>query len=104
MQRTKFSRPVLLLVLVFLLPCCVVVVPKTDSNTIAVTGTVRHFDIEGGFFAIRGDDGVTYDPVFLDPRFRVDGLRVRMIAVIRNDLTGFHMVGPIVDIKRIDIE
>lgn len=104
MKRATFPRPVLLLVLAVLLACCVAVVPRTDANAIAVTGTVRHFDIEGGFFAIRGDDGITYDPVSLDRRFRIDGLRVRMVALIRNDLSGFHMVGPIVEIRRIEIE
>lgn len=92
------------LLLVILVPACVVTRTHPASNVFSVTGTVRHFDIEGGFFAIQGDDGVTYDPVRLDPRFRVDGLRVRMIAVIRRDLSGFHMVGPIVEIRRIEIE
>jgi hypothetical protein len=66
-----------------------------------VTATVRYFTIEGGFFALRGDDGVTYDPRQLDPAFAQDGLRVRARLVVRDDLIGIHMVGPLVDISSI---
>lgn len=72
------------------------------DSVIAISGVIRHFDLEGGFFAIRGDDGVTYDPSNLAGEFRRDGLRVRARARLRPDLGGIHMVGPIVDI--IDIE
>jgi hypothetical protein len=66
-----------------------------------VTATVRHLSIEGGFFALIGDDGVTYDPRQLDPAFARDGLRVHARLQVRDDLAGIHMVGPIVDIIEI---
>ena len=62
------------------------------------TGTVQFMSLEGGFFAIRGDDGVTYDPTNLASPFQRNGLRVRFEARIRRDLVGVHMVGPIVDL------
>jgi hypothetical protein len=65
------------------------------------TGTVSHFSIEGGFFAIRGDDGVVYDPIDLAAEFQRDGVRVRFEARLRKDLIGVHMVGPIVEITSI---
>ncbi|HEX6644631.1 MAG TPA: hypothetical protein VF037_08135 [Gemmatimonadales bacterium] len=74
--------------------------PATDSVQ-SITGVVRHFDLEGGFFAIRGDDGVTYDPSNLAEEFRQDGLRVRARLRLRPDMGGIHMVGPIVDIIEI---
>ena len=71
------------------------------DSVVAITGVVRHFDLEGGFFAIRGDDGTTYDPSNLDEEFRQDGLRVQARVRLRPDMGGIHMVGPIVDIIEI---
>lgn len=79
--------------------------PPSDSVTadsvVTIAGVIRHFDLEGGFFAIRGDDGVTYDPSNLADDFRRDGLRVRARVRLRPDMGGIHMVGPIVDIIEI---
>jgi hypothetical protein len=65
-----------------------------------VTATVRYVSIEGGFFALQGDDGVTYDPRRLDRKFAHDGLRVRARLHVLHDAAGVHMVGPIVDVLR----
>jgi hypothetical protein len=80
-----------------------------DGGTVVVngdvargTGTVRYFDLEGGFFAIQGDDGVTYDPyATLPAAFRQDGLRVRFEARLLRDAMGIHMVGPIVELLQV---
>jgi hypothetical protein len=79
--------------------------PTSPNGTVVVTGdivrgtgTVQFLSVEGGFFAIRGDDGVTYDPTNLPSGFQRAGLRVRFEARIRHDLGGIHMVGPIVDV------
>jgi hypothetical protein len=76
--------------------------PASADSVVTISGVVRHFDLEGGFFAIRGDDGVTYDPSNLADDFRHDGLRVRARARLRPDMSGIHMVGPIVDIIEIE--
>jgi len=74
-----------------------------DSGTIQVNGTVTHYDLEGGFWAIKGDDGKVYDPVGgLPTEFQKDGLRVRLVAVPRPDMASFHMVGALVEIKKIE--
>lgn len=71
----------------------------TSAENICVSGTVHHYPIEGGFWAVRGDDNTTYDPLGALPEsFRVEGLRVRLEARIRSDAVSFHMVGPIVEI------
>ena len=68
-------------------------------DAVCVTGTVRYMTFEGGFWAVRGDDGTTYDPLGGLPRdFQQDGLRVRLDARIRTDVGSFHMAGPIVEI------
>ena len=69
------------------------------SAQICVTGASRYYGLEGGFWAVRGDDGTTYDPLDALPvAFRHDGLRVRLVARVRNDLMSFHQAGPIVEI------
>ena len=68
-------------------------------DQICVSGTIRHFGFEGGFWAVRGDDSVTYDPVGGVPQdFQSEGLRVHLIARERRDMSGIHMAGPIVEI------
>ena len=55
-----------------------------------------------GFWAVRGDDGVTYDQLnLLPPAFQQENLRVQMVIRVRTDAASIHMVGPIVDILQI---
>jgi hypothetical protein len=79
--------------------------PTSPNGTVIVTGdiargtgTVQFFTFEGGFFAIRGDDGKVYDPRNLAPAFQRDQLRVRFEARILRDVGGTHQVGQIVDV------
>ena len=72
---------------------------QCPSRQICVNGTALFFGIEGGFWAVRGDDSVSYDPVGgLPAPFRQSGLRVHLRAWERRDLGSFHMVGPVVEI------
>jgi hypothetical protein len=73
-----------------------------ETAVIVVTGTVQFFALEGGFFAIRGDDGQTYDPINLPGEYQKDGLRVRFRGQLRPDLLGVHMIGPLVEIVTIE--
>jgi hypothetical protein len=73
-----------------------------EPDHVCVTGTVRFFSFEGGFWAVRGDDNVTYDPLNgLPAGFRQEDLRVYLVAKERRDAVGFHMAGPIVEIVSI---
>lgn len=82
--------------------CASPVTPGPPGADLHFTGTVRFMSVEGGFWAIRGDDGVTYDPVNGVPSaFQREGLRVRVDANRRDDMAGTHMVGPIIEILRI---
>jgi hypothetical protein len=72
-----------------------------SGDMISGTGTVERFDIEGGFFAIRGDDGKVYDPMNLPPGLARHGVRVRFTAKLRRDMGSIHMVGEIVEIQQI---
>jgi hypothetical protein len=71
-------------------------------NVVRVNGTVVFMTFEGGFWAVRGDDDVTYDPMAgLPPAFQVQGLRVRLEGRRRDDVASIHMAGPIVEILTI---
>jgi len=72
-----------------------------SGGMISGTGTVERFEIEGGFFAIRGDDGKVYDPMNLPPAFARAGLRVRFTAKMRRDVGSIRMVGEVVEIQQI---
>ena len=99
----RVRAAVVLLLLVAALPACRHAVAPDDPNLIAVNGTVRFMTVEGGFWAIRGDDNVTYDPLDgLPPAFQSEGLRVRIEARRRNDMASVHMAGPIVEIISIN--
>ncbi len=82
--------------------CASPTAPQMPSGAIQVIGTVRYFTLEGGFWAVRGDDGVTYDPMNgLTPEFQRENLRVTLVAKVRHDMGGIHMVGPIVEVLSI---
>jgi hypothetical protein len=82
--------------------CASPTAPQLPPGAIQVNGTVRFFTLEGGFWAVRGDDGVTYDPMNgLASEFRRENLRVTLVAKVRTDLGGIRMVGPIVEVLSI---
>jgi hypothetical protein len=69
-----------------------------DHDAFELLGTVVHKDLEGGFFAIDGDDGRTYDPINLPETFKKEGLKVKVIARLRKDVGSIHMIGDIIEI------
>jgi hypothetical protein len=74
----------------------------SSPDIVCITGTVRYFGFEGGFWAVRGDNDTTYDPLDAMPaRFRREGLRVRVEARLP-PLFSFHMAGPIIEILEIE--
>jgi hypothetical protein len=94
---------VLLLLITIAVPACRHPLTPNDPNLVVVNGTVRFMTFEGGFWAIRGDDNVTYDPLGgLPAAFQLEGLRVRIEARRRNDMASIHMAGPIVEIISIN--
>lgn len=68
-------------------------------------GTVRHVELEGGFYGIVADDGTRYLPDSLDEAYRQDGLRVRFRAEVREDVMTAQMWGTpvaVIDIMRLE--
>ena len=77
--------------------------PPADASGAAmtITGVVHHFELEGGFYAIRGDDSVTYDPTNLPAEFQKDGLAVEAVVRPRTNALSVRQVGTLVDVERI---
>ena len=74
----------------------------SGSDARSIGGTVRFVGLEGGFWTIAGDDGVTYDPhESLPASFRQNGLPVRATVRVLTGAGCIHMVGPIVEITEI---
>ena len=87
---------------VFILAGCMLIekqgAASVRSDTFELQGTVVKNDLEGGFFAIEGNDGKTYEPINLPEAFKEDGMRVKATVRIRSDIGSIHMVGDIVEI------
>ncbi len=74
---------------------------RRDGDEVSGTGTIRHFTTEGGFYAIKGDDGEVYEPTTLPVELQKDGLRVTFAGRLRSDIVSFHMVPSIVELSEI---
>ena len=75
--------------------------PTNDTDTFEIPGTVVYNNLEGGFFAIDGDNGSKYDPISLPESFRKDGLKVKVTARLRKDAMSMHMYGSILEVVNI---
>ena len=103
-RRRPAVRILVIAALICSAACASPTAPELPPGAIQVNGTVRYFTLEGGFWAVRGDDGVTYDPMNgLASEFQRDNLRVTLVAKVRNDIGGIHMVGPIVEVLSIQM-
>ena len=63
------------------------------QNVISGVGTIRHIELEGGFYGIVADDSTRYNPTELSEAFRTDGMRVRFRLQIRDDVMTTQMWG-----------
>ncbi len=79
--------------------------PKPDAastGSIAAKGTIRHLDLEGGFWGIVADDSTKYDPVELPGVLEREGLRVKFTAREAGGMST-RMWGKRIDITSIEI-
>jgi hypothetical protein len=76
--------------------------PSAKGPRWSGTGTVRHLELEGGFYGIAGDDGTQFDVSDLPAELRRDGARVRYILEEIPKAMSFHMWGKIVRVIEIE--
>lgn len=75
--------------------------PAPPADSFEIVGIVKYNNIEGGFYAIDGDDGNKYDPINLPESFRKDGLKVKVTARLKKEVLSFHMYGAIIEVVNI---
>ena len=80
-----------------------VLVACGGAPDLRVGGRIMYETLEGGFWAINGDDGVTYEPRALGAQFQKEGLPIFATLFVRRDLASVHMVGPVVDVVSIQV-
>ncbi len=68
---------------------------------IKIIGTIKHIDLEGGFFGLIGDDKKNYLPLNLAKDFQKDGLRVEVTGLPRADVITTAQWGTPLEIKSI---
>jgi hypothetical protein len=103
-EAGRYLLPIAALMLLIVTGACgSPTAPELLAGAIRINGTVHYYTFEGGFWAVRGDDGVTYDPIDgLPPAFQRENLRVTLVAKIRTDTGSIHMAGPLVEILSIE--
>ena len=74
----------------------------SDEGDLAFDGVVAYTTVEGGAWLLESDAGETYEPLNLPAAFEEEGLRVRVEAELREDLGSFIMVGPVIEIEKIE--
>lgn len=77
--------------------------PDRPWYRVEVDATIRYYSFEGGFWAFRGDDGVTYDPLSMPLGYRKDGLRVHAALDMLQDVVSIRMAGPMVEVVKLDL-
>ena len=100
MQSSSWHPPSLPVALIPVRPQCVAR-SSCRATSCEEPGWCRTYTVEGGFYAIRGDDDVTYDPTNLSSEFKQDLLRVRFEGRLLRDRVNFHMAGPIIELTSI---
>ncbi len=74
---------------------------EAGGNQMEIVGVIRYYELEGGFYAIRGEDGETYNPTNLPDEFRQDGLPVVAKIRLRHDMMSIQQAGALVEIIEI---
>lgn len=67
--------------------------PTAATRSEEVVVTVRHLDLEGGFYGLVTEDGRNLDPVNLPKEFQQDGLRLEVRVVPLRNQVSIHMWG-----------
>lgn len=63
------------------------------DQSISILGTIQYVELEGGFFGIVTEEGARYFPQYLPFDFKVDGLPVRVDAMLEEQVIGIQMWG-----------
>lgn len=85
-----------------LLTGCASQTERSLQPGVEIRGTVVWMELEGGFWALRGEDNRIYEPINLPATYQIDGLPVIVKGLIRRDHVSIRMAGPIIEIQSIN--
>jgi predicted small lipoprotein YifL len=74
---------------------------EAEKGSFEITGKITFKEIEGGFYAIEGNDGKKYDPINLPEDFRREGLSVRIVAEKKTGVMTARMYGTVIELLEI---
>ena len=71
------------------------------AQKVDTQGTIKFFNLEGGFYGFVSDDGKHYDIMELPAEFQSDGIRLHLKGIIRSDMTSARNWGEIVQAEEL---
>jgi hypothetical protein len=83
----------LILILIIVVSSTVIYSRFIKENDNMITGVVKYFDIEGGFYGIISDEGKNYFPINLSSEYKVDGLKIRFNYKEVKDYVNIYIYG-----------
>ena len=75
-----------------------------DPEALTILGFIKYVELEGGFFGITTETGTKYFPEYLEQDFKVDGLKVRVVAKPQKQILGIQMWGTPIKILKIEAD
>ena len=82
MKKIKFTFPAILILF-----SLINIFNSAYSQEVDFTGTVKYFNLEGGFYGIVSDENKGYLPNNLQNEYKVDGLRVKVSGKVLDVMT-----------------
>lgn len=71
--------------------------------SITVTGTIERINIGTGTWALKSDDGKTYELYELPSELLKNGLKVTIDAQVRDDVMTMAAIGPVLEVYSFEI-
>lgn len=70
---------------------------------ITATGTIQRINMGTGTWALKSDDGKTYELYQLPSELSKNGLKVTIDAQVRDDVMTMAMIGPVLEVYSFQI-
>ena len=67
------------------------------------TGTLKYYNLEGGFFGFVGDNGERFLPLNLDKKYQQNGAKVRILGKENNDIMTIQQWGTPFTVQKVEI-
>ncbi|WOH36941.1 hypothetical protein RI844_16440 [Thalassotalea fonticola] len=76
---------------------------KAPVHTEWYVGTLKYYNLEGGFFGFIGDNGERFLPLNLDKKYQQNGARIKMLGKVDNDIMTIQQWGQPFRVEQVEI-